>query len=128
MKIKWRLLVVLFLSFSLFGCANNHEIIVSKSENPTAKDILDADANADIFQWDGVIYQTEIDWVDELALQEDEQVGVIEFKTSKVTEFKNGVSNQLPLGAKIYSVKEHHDILIIKYDNQIKRYLALLEG
>lgn len=132
MKTKLVLLAFLLLIFSLFGCTNTHEVPVSTNVNSTtnsiAKEILNTDVNADFFQWGDVIYQTEVEWIDELLLQEGEQIGVIEFEASETKDFKNGTANKLPIGAKIYSVKENHSILVVKYVHQTKRYLALLEG
>ena len=128
MQTKPTLLVVLLLAFTLFGCTNERGETVSTSANPTAEEILTADPTANVFQWKEIIYETDIDWVEELELQEDKIIGEIEVKVSKANEFKNGAANQLPIGAKIYSVKGHHDILVVKYAEQTKRYLALVEG
>ncbi len=38
------------------------------------------------------------------------------------------MSNILPVGAKIFSIKERGDILIVESDGTIKKYLAIVEG
>ncbi|MFE6168967.1 hypothetical protein ACFVP8_14040 [Viridibacillus arvi] len=122
--------VLLFIALSLLwlvGCSNQ-DIKVHTTEKPDAAEILKLDSNADIFQWGDSIYQTGIDWVDELKLVEKEHIGVIEFKASKLEDFKNGAANKLPIGAEIYSVKDHDDILIVKFENEVKRFLASSEG
>ncbi|MDY0393957.1 hypothetical protein ACFSMW_16190 [Virgibacillus halophilus] len=60
-----------------FGCsdsANTGNTEVYQIGNPDAEEILTLDPNADIFQFDGVIYQTGIDWVEKLTLTKGEQV------------------------------------------------------
>ncbi|MBE1556231.1 hypothetical protein [Sporosarcina limicola] len=66
--------------------------------------------------------------MDELELEEDEQIGKFDFIVTKAEEFKNDSANILPIGADIYSVKDRADILIVKYESEIKRYLLLSEG
>lgn len=58
-------------TFILSGCSsfqNNDNIKTHETENPTAEEVLQLDSEADIFQLDGVIYQTNIDWVNDLTL------------------------------------------------------------
>ncbi|MGE7837363.1 hypothetical protein [Viridibacillus arvi] len=123
---RFILLIALSLLW-LVGCSNQ-DIKVHTTGKPNATEILKLDSNADIFQWGDSIYQTGIDWVDELKLVEKEHIGEIEFKASKPEDFKNGTANKLPIGAEIYSVKDHDDILIVKFENEVKRYLASSEG
>lgn len=86
------------------------------------------DNHADIFQREGNILQTNIAWIDKLELNENKYIGEIEFKTTKAEDFKNGTANLLPIGAKIYSVKERDHIFIVKFVNTVKRYLIQSEG
>ena len=85
-------------------------------------------SNADIFQYDGVIYKTNIDWVEELHLTKDVQIGEIKTKNDANTDFKDEMSNKLPIGAKIFFTKEREDILIVESEGEIKKYLAIVEG
>lgn len=75
-----------------------------------------------------MILETDIEWVDELELNEGQSIGEIKFNATKAEDFKNGTANHLPIGAKIYTVKERDDILIVKYDRVVKRYYVLSEG
>ncbi|ETT86637.1 hypothetical protein MKZ08_10225 [Viridibacillus sp. FSL R5-0477] len=127
MKLNRVLLLIALSLLWLVGCSDQ-DIEEHTSEKPDAAEILELDSNADIFQRGDSIYQTGIDWVDELKLVEKEHVGEIEFKASKPEEFKNGAANKLPIGAEIYSVKDHDNILIVKFENEVKRYLASSEG
>ncbi|WP_225228563.1 hypothetical protein [Bacillus sp. PS06] len=96
--------------------------------NIDAEETLRLDPDADIFQYNGVIYKTNIDWVDELMLSKDEQLAEIKTKNEINTEFIDEMSNKLPVGAKIFSVKERGDILIVEFGDELLKYLALVEG
>ncbi|WP_144513883.1 hypothetical protein [Bacillus sp. FJAT-22090] len=121
-------LMIVACSIYLTGCMDD-EIEVTVSEKPDAEEVLRLDKNADIFQWDGLIYKTEIDWVDEMKVTKKELVGEIaEISNTDNNRFKNGMANKLPVGATIYSTIERGDILIVEYDGKIKKYLGLGEG
>ena len=72
-----------------------------------------------------VVHLTQIDTLD---LLEHEQLGEIKFEATNAEEFKNGAANVLPIGAKIQTTHDHHDMLIVNYKNEMKRYLGLTEG
>ncbi|MGE7923866.1 hypothetical protein ACQKND_11805 [Viridibacillus arvi] len=127
MKSNQFILLIALSLLWLVGCSNQ-DIKVHTTEKPDAAEILKLDSNADILQWGDSIYQTGIDWVNELKLVEKEHIGEIEFKASKPKDFINGAANKLPIGAEIYSVKDHDDILIVKFENEVKRFLASSEG
>lgn len=117
------------LSF-LSGCSEKNtqstetkEITIKKID---AKEVLSLDKNADIFQWNGKIYKSGINWVDKLKLTKKELVGEISENSQK--NFKDGVANKLIVGAKIYSPKERNDVLIVEFDGKTKYYLVQAEG
>ncbi|MEH7386429.1 hypothetical protein V7147_13635 [Bacillus sp. JJ1521] len=118
--------LLIFLFCLLVGC--NQTVTVTTSEKPDAEEALRLDNKADIFQWDGNIYKTNIDWVDELELTENEQIGEIKFNATKAEDFKDGAANHLPIGAQIFSTKQGYGILIVKFKSEVKYYLALTEG
>ena len=125
--------MVVFVFLTVVGCSNSSntgKIEVHTTENPDAKEILTLDPEADIFQFDGVIYQTGIDWVDELTLTKGEQVGEIKkTRNDTDTNFENEMSNKLPVGAKIFStIEKEGPILLVESEGEILKYLALLEG
>ncbi|MFD6441975.1 hypothetical protein ACFWDG_19785 [Peribacillus sp. NPDC060186] len=115
--------------FYLSGCVKT-EIKTETSKNPDAEEVLNLDKNADILQWEKIIYQTDIEWVNELELTKKESVGEITevFSNDLSKSFKDGMANQLPIGAKIYTTKERDDVLIVEYNGKVKHYLALSEG
>ena len=49
-------------------------------------------------------------------------------KNDANTDFKDEMSNKLPVGTKIYSTKDRGDILIVESKGEIKKYLAIDEG
>ena len=124
--------MVVFVFFTVIGCSNSSntgKIEVHETGNPVAKEILTLDPEADIFQFDDVIYETGIDWVEELTLTKGEQVGEIKTRNDTDTNFENEMSNKLPVGAKIFStIEKEGPILIVEFEGEILKYLALLEG
>lgn len=120
-------LIVLAL-FLITGCNIQEGTTTVTIDSIDAKEVLTLDSNSDIFQYKGVIYKTNIDWVEELSLTKDVQVGEIKTKNDTNTNFKDEMSNKLPVGAKIFSTKERGDILIVESDGEIKKYLAIVEG
>lgn len=130
---KLFLSLVLFVLFIASGCSNlsdRGKIEVHTTENPNAEEVLNLDPEADIFQFNGVIYQTRIDWVEELNLVKDEEIGEIKTKNETNTNFEDGMSNKLPVGAKIFSVKEKigGPILLVELEGEIYKYYGIVEG
>ncbi|MEB2301237.1 hypothetical protein LAV72_16590 [Lysinibacillus xylanilyticus] len=128
LKTKNYLLFIILFSLFLVGCNESVVEDTYTSKKPDAAETLRLNNQADIFQWEGNIFSTNIEWIDELDINEDKYIGEIQFNATKAEGFKNGTANQLPIGAKIYSVNERDDILIVKYDNVVKRYLVQSEG
>lgn len=114
--------------FMISGCSNEGEATSVTFSSIDAKEVLTWDSDADIFQYDGVIYKTNIDWVEELSLTKDIQIGEIKTKNDANTDFKDEMSNKLPVGAKIFSTKERGDILIVESEGEVKKYLVIVEG
>ena len=120
-------LMIVACSSYLIGCTGSEtEVIVSK--NPDAIEVLRLDPQADIFQWEGLIYQTNIDWVNEIKLTKHKSIGEIEEMYDNKNNFTDGMANKLSIGAKIFSTKERKDILLVEYEGKTKTYLALGEG
>ena len=129
----------------IVGCTNNGELETNKhgeletnkhgeletnkeetitTHNPTVEEILSQDPDADILYLDEIVYATNIDWVDELALTKGEEIGEVEKNTTSSKEFINKTANVLPVGTKIYRAKERNGMLIA----DDKYYYALVEG
>lgn len=111
----------------LTGCLQKEEV-VHTSHPPTAAEVLKIEPDADIFQWDGVICQAGIDWVDDLELTEKEKIGEISSQAANAAAFKDGAANVLPIGTEIYSVNEQEGLYIVKDKGKSRHYLTLSEG
>ncbi|MFJ8236056.1 hypothetical protein ACIQ34_09955 [Ureibacillus sp. NPDC094379] len=134
---NYMLITCLLGNLLLWGCSaeelqssisSQNQTTVITTGNPTAHEILKNDPKADIFQWNGTIYQTNIYWVNELVLSEGDFVGVINYHTSNPNNFKDSSANVLPIGTEIYKVNERNDILLTKYNGELKYYYQLVEG
>jgi len=114
------------------GCSNTNsnpeQQSIHETKNPDAYEILEHQPDADIFQWESLIYVTDIDWVEELELTKDMQIGVNTNSTANPNDFTNGTASKLPVEAIIFSVKEDGGFLIVEHNEQQKKYMALVEG
>lgn len=126
------LTITFLVGVLLAACSNGNSDInigIDSTENPDAEEVLNLDPEADIFQFNDVIYATDIDWVEEKDLTKNKQIGEIKEKSEDNTIFSNGTANKLPVGAKIYTTKEESDMfLIVESDGETKKYYALVEG
>lgn len=125
---KFFYVLIPLVLFTITGCLNGGETTKVTIDSIDAEEVLTLDPDADIFQYDGVIYKTNIDWVEELSLTKDVQIGEIKTKNDTNTDFQNEMANKLPLGAKIFSAKERGDILIVELEGKTLKYLAVVEG
>ncbi|WP_423408948.1 hypothetical protein AABM38_02315 [Heyndrickxia sp. MSNUG] len=129
MKVEGIFFVLITLVlFMITGCSNNGGTTEVTIDSIDAEEVLTLDPDADIFQFDGVIYKTNIDWVEELSLTKNVQIGEIKTRNDANTDFNNEMSNKLPVGAKIFSAKERGDILLVEINEDILKYLAIVEG
>lgn len=120
--------LITFVLFMITGCSNGGETTKVTIDSIDAEEVITLDPDADIFQYDGVIYKTNIDWVEELSLTKDVKIGEIKTKNDTNTDFKDEMANKLPVGAKIFSAKERGDILIVELEGEVLKYLAIVEG
>ncbi|MGM0790053.1 MAG: hypothetical protein ACQEUD_08160 [Bacillota bacterium] len=74
--------------FTAAGCANGEESTSVSVDTIDAEEVLRLDPDADIFQYDGVIYQTNIDWVEKLSLKKDAQIGEIQSRNETIQILK----------------------------------------
>ena len=125
---KFFYVLIALAFFTINGCSNGGETTGVSIDSIDAEEVLTLDPNADIFQYDGVIYKTNIDWVEELSLTKDVQIGEIKTRNDTNTDFKDETANKLPVGAKIFSAEERGDILIVELEGEILKYLAIVEG
>lgn len=128
-----RFIILGIISFMIIsGCsANSNYSSRVFNGNPTAKDILEDYNDADIFQYNGLIYSnaSDLKWVQEKKPQKGELIGEITRTTNKSRQFKDGVASKLPAGAKIYKTKADGIYrLLVEYEQKQVVYIALIEG
>ncbi|MDQ0230138.1 hypothetical protein [Metabacillus malikii] len=126
--IKCFLCSTAFILFVVTGCTNQTETKTVTIDNINAEEVLTLNPDANIFQYNGTIYQTNIDWVDELPLTKDNQISEIKTKNEDNTDFIDGTANILPVGSKIFTAKERKDILLVETKGETLKYLAIVEG
>lgn len=108
---------------------NEDDVAVDETENPTAEEVLSQDPDADIFQYNGVIYQTDIDAVKGKSLTKDELVGEIKETNDTDTHFADEIANKLPAGAAIFTTEEEDEMfLIVESEGETLKYYAIVEG
>lgn len=78
--------------------------------------VLKLNPDANLFEFEGNVYKTGVDWIEDEELTKDEQIG----------EISEGMANELPVGSKIFAIKEEKPILIVEYNGLEKRYLLQL--
>jgi hypothetical protein len=105
---------ILFILIILLvgGCSPGH----GEGGSLSKEQVLKLYPDADLFEFDGYVYKTGVDWIEDEELTKDEQIGVI----------SEGMANKLPVGSKIFSVKEKKPILIVEFNGLEKRYLIQL--
>lgn len=101
------------------------------TRNPTAKEVLKQTPDADIFQFDGIVYQnaSEIDWVRELQPVAGAKVGAITKTYRNGSAFRDGTATKLPAGTDIYASEPHvGPLLIVRQGGRDIPYAGLIEG
>jgi hypothetical protein len=120
--------LILLLLVILSAC--KEKVNVQISGMPDAEEVLTLDPNSDIFLWNGHVYKTNIVWVEELKLTKHKELGEITSVSTNLENYnyKNGMANKLPIGAKIFSAKERDDVLLAEYEGKLMKYLGASEG
>lgn len=117
--------ILLFCLVFLFACSEEE---IAISSNPTAAEILEMEEDADIFQLNGAVYETGMDWLNEEDVTENEKVGQIKSSSTDGPSFEDGTATHLPVGTSIYSVNENESFLLAEVDGEFIRYAVLVEG
>ncbi|MGD7044590.1 hypothetical protein [Jeotgalibacillus proteolyticus] len=107
-------LILLFIPTILIGCGSSPG--QGEGGYLSKEQVLKLYPYADIFEYNGQVYKTGVDWIEDENLIKEEQIG----------EISEGMANKLPVGAKIFAPKERRDILIVEYNGEEKRYLVQL--
>lgn len=120
--------LVIFIAGCKLPAAGNEQTVTIG--NPTATDILENDHNADIFQYNQLIYTnaTTIEWVQEDSYDKGPQITEIRQQSTKSEEFSNGTASKLPVGTNIFQVVGNGQLLLMaEVDGEQIIYLALIE-
>ncbi|MFG6147446.1 hypothetical protein [Halobacillus sp. B23F22_1] len=105
--------------------------------NPTAKEILSENPDADILKLDGLIYSNASDreWIEEDNYTKNEPIGEVKKQTTNTWWYQNLYASKLPKGTKIYSVndKEYSKgdapaFSMVEKDHKEVIYQSLVEG
>ncbi|MFC4404789.1 hypothetical protein [Gracilibacillus xinjiangensis] len=105
--------------------------------NPSAKEILEGNPDADIIQMGGLVYSNaaEEEWLVEMEYQLGEQINEIRKQTKQTWFYRNMFATRLPNGTPIYVPKgieynenEPPNIILAKIDEKIMVYKLLVEG
>jgi hypothetical protein len=84
---------VLLLVLLLIGCTGIQE---NETGYLTKEQVLKENPNADYFDLNDKVYETGIDWIEEVKLTKDEVIG----------EIKDGMASELSVGTKIIAPRE----------------------
>lgn len=129
---KYMKLIIFLCGISIFlaGCGVENKITKSESVAPSAEEVLQENNDADILMLNNTVYKTNIEWVDELSLTKNKEIGEIEsnYTFDSNDLFKNEMATKLPIGSKIFSTNERIDVLIVENKGIEKKYYALTEG
>lgn len=128
--------MLIIAMLAMTGCtpANSNrseQSMVSVIGNPTAQDIVGNNSDADIFQFNNIVYSnaSDIEWVQQADLTIGERVGAITKQYQADQVFEDSMATKLPIGTEIYEpVKRHGSVLIVVVNGKEIRYLGLLEG
>jgi len=129
-----RLIISLCIAIMMITGCNQVNLTGSKEYvigNPTAKEILINDPNADIFQYKDIIYTnaSDIEWVQQADLTIGKSVGTIQKQYQPDLAFEDEMATELPVGTVIYEpMKKRGPILIVVVNDEEVRYLGLIEG
>lgn len=99
--------------------------------NPTAAEILAEDHDADIFQYNNLIYvnASMIDWVQEEIYEKGAEISEITGNNMDSDQFMDGTASKLPVGTKVFQTKGN-GLLLLMVEKEGKEiiYLGLVEG
>ncbi|MEK3974769.1 hypothetical protein [Psychrobacillus sp. FSL K6-1267] len=126
MKIKFYLTIVIVLLLVLSACTNG------SPGNPSAKDILKSNKDADILQYNGLIYENveNYDYLTDLNhVVKIDEIGEVKETKESYRGFNDFSASKLPVGSKVFSTSEEFNyFLIIELNEEDIIYTVILEG
>ncbi|MBM7660238.1 hypothetical protein JOC85_001005 [Bacillus mesophilus] len=123
-----KILVIIIVVLCLSACGS--------TGNPTAKEMLDVNNDADIIKLDDLIYSpnTNPDIKPEEGYSKGMKIGEIKMKTSNRYWFRNLYASKLPKGTEVFSTDEVYKsgdaplVILVEVDGELIDYHALVEG
>lgn len=103
-------------------------------DNPTAKEILSENSDADIIQLDGLIYSRNMDEDSESGYVIGDKIGEIREQTTKTWWFRDLYASKLPKGTEVFSTEKEYIeedvpiVILIEIDGELIEYHVLVEG
>lgn len=123
-------LSILSILMLLSACSNEFTTPTTthSTSNPDAEEVFRLYENPDVIQWEGLVYVAGVEWVEELELTPEDEIGRTTKQTNEADEFTDGAANLLPLGTPLYSAQERGGVLLVESNGEWVAYLALVEG
>ncbi|WP_052245762.1 hypothetical protein [Sporosarcina sp. ZBG7A] len=113
----------------LTSCTSESGTITEPTSKPPDSDeVLRQEPDADILQWQGSVYQADVEWIQELELTKNELLGEILYNSQIPEDFQDGTATKLPIGSVIYSTNEGGMYVLVEVDGELRKYLLLTEG
>lgn len=106
------------------GCGSN------AAAHPQAADILGSNPEADIFQWENIIYANaeNAGWLEEQDYQKKEKLGEIQRTSSNPDYFNDGTASALPEGTPVYGSSDNENQrLTVETEKGTTVYIGLFE-
>ncbi|MGN7407890.1 hypothetical protein [Sporosarcina sp. SAFN-010] len=113
----------------LTSCTSESGTITEPTSKPPDSDeVLRQEPDADILQWQGSVYQADVEWIQELELTKNELLGEILYNAQIPEDFQDGTATKLPIGSMFYSTNEGGMYVLVEVDGELWKYLLLTEG
>ncbi|GGF22546.1 hypothetical protein GCM10010954_21710 [Halobacillus andaensis] len=105
--------------------------------NPTAKEIVSENPDADILKLDGLIYTNVSDreWIKDNDYTKNKAIGEVKKQTTNTWWYRNLYASKLPKGTKIYSVNDREyskgdapAFIMVEKNDEEAIYQSLVEG
>lgn len=115
------LLIIIVLSIYING--------LSTKNNASPEMLYKKNSSIDflVYQDTAFVNAADIDWIQELKLTPDEELGIIQ-RTNIQKNYRDYDATILVEGTKIYSVKDRKDILLVLIDKEYIPYYQYVEG
>ncbi|MYL32525.1 hypothetical protein GLW08_07105 [Pontibacillus yanchengensis] len=105
--------------------------------NPTARDIVKNNQDADILKLDGQVYGNgmDLEWVQDKEYEKGQKIGEVRNKTQNSWWFRDRYATKLPEGTALYTTGEEEYEkgnppfhVLVEYNNKKLIYIAYIEG